>query len=116
MPEEAKRRRLSEAIAVYKGVLAARNRAEIGRRHLVLNEGPSLRDPAVLTGANPFLIIYSGRATFAFGHSLIVTMCSAMQAERAQESACSMQTRLCRRPTAVLKHQRAISAIGQPCG
>ncbi len=51
MAEEAKRARLVEAIAVYKGVLAARNRAEVGRRHLVLNEGPSLRDPAVLTGA-----------------------------------------------------------------
>ena len=42
--------RLQEAIAVYKEVLTARNAAEMSRRHIVLVEGPSRRDEAVLTG------------------------------------------------------------------
>ena len=50
VPEDTKRQRLNEAISVYREVLAARNSAEVGRRHLVLLEGPSLRDPAKLTG------------------------------------------------------------------
>ena len=45
-----KLRRLQEAIAVYKSVLTARNEAEVSRRHLVLIEGPSRRDNAMLTG------------------------------------------------------------------
>ena len=53
VPEGVKRRRLNEAIGVYREVLAARNAAEVGRRHLILLEGPSLRDPAILTGGRP---------------------------------------------------------------
>lgn len=45
-----KLRRLQEAIALYKRVLTVRNEAEVSRRHLVLVEGPSRRDNAMLTG------------------------------------------------------------------
>ena len=45
-----KLRRLQEAIAAYKQALTTRNQAEVSRQHLVLVEGPSRRDDAILTG------------------------------------------------------------------
>lgn len=50
VPEAVKNARLQEIIAVFREGLAASMAAEIGRRHLVLVQGPSKRDPAWLTG------------------------------------------------------------------
>ena len=46
MPEEVKQRRLAELIAAYRQELYRRAAAELGRRHLVLVEGPSRRSGA----------------------------------------------------------------------
>ena len=46
VPEEVKQRRLSELIAAYRQRLYERSAAEVGRRHLVLVEGPSRRSGA----------------------------------------------------------------------
>ena len=46
VPEEVKQRRLAEIIAAYRRQLYARQGAELGRRHLVLVEGPSRRSGA----------------------------------------------------------------------
>ena len=43
VPEEVKQRRLAELIAAYRQQLHLRSAAEVGRRHLVLVEGPSRR-------------------------------------------------------------------------
>eukprot|EP00873_Tetraselmis_striata_P009339 jgi/Tetstr1/429603/TSEL_019501.t1 len=50
VPAEVKQRRLAEVIEVFREGLTARNTAEVGRRHIVLVEGPSKRDPDVWTG------------------------------------------------------------------
>jgi len=50
VPEEVKSARLQEIIAVYRQGLALSVAAEVGRRHLVLVQGPSKRDAAWLTG------------------------------------------------------------------
>eukprot|EP00887_Chlorella_sp_A99_P005723 scaffold1.g5723.t1 len=50
VPEAVKQRRLEELIAAYRGGLHARAAAQVGRRHLVLVEGPSRRSPEQLTG------------------------------------------------------------------
>jgi tRNA A37 methylthiotransferase MiaB len=43
VPEEVKQQRLAELIAVYRQQLHRRSAVEVGRRHLVLVEGPSRR-------------------------------------------------------------------------
>ena len=43
MPEAVKQRRLAELIETYRRRLHVRSAAEVGRRHLVLVEGPSRR-------------------------------------------------------------------------
>ncbi len=48
--EEEKSRRIQELIAVQKEISLGRNRAEEGRVHEVLVEGPSENNPALLTG------------------------------------------------------------------
>lgn len=48
MPEEVKQRRLAELIAAYRQRLYERSGAEVGRRHLVLVEGPSRRSGAAV--------------------------------------------------------------------
>lgn len=53
VPESEKQRRLSEVIATFRSIVEKRNRAEIGREHLVLVEGPSKRstpEKPTLTG------------------------------------------------------------------
>lgn len=50
VPEEVKKRRLSEIIHLQSDISLENNRAEIGRRHTVLVEGPSKRSDAQLCG------------------------------------------------------------------
>lgn len=50
VPEGVKNARLQEIIAVFREGLAISMAAEVGRRHLVLVQGPSKRDPDWLTG------------------------------------------------------------------
>ncbi|KAK9848481.1 hypothetical protein WJX84_012363 [Apatococcus fuscideae] len=50
VPPDVKTRRLTEIIAAFRSIQAARNQAEIGRIHLVLVEGPARRQPDDLTG------------------------------------------------------------------
>ncbi|MEW5762399.1 MAG: tRNA (N6-isopentenyl adenosine(37)-C2)-methylthiotransferase MiaB [Bacillota bacterium] len=50
VPPEVKSRRIQELIAVQKEISLARNRAEEGKEHEVLVEGPSETDPARLAG------------------------------------------------------------------
>ena len=52
VPEELKQRRLAELIAVYRQQLHLRSAAEVGRRHLVLVEGPSRRSGGCLCAAS----------------------------------------------------------------
>lgn len=46
VPEDVKQRRLAELIAAFRQRLYERSAAEVGRRHLVLVEGPSRRSGA----------------------------------------------------------------------
>lgn len=50
VPEEVKKRRLAEIIALQQRVSAHRNQQEIGRRHIVLVEGTSKRSANQLSG------------------------------------------------------------------
>lgn len=50
VPEEVKARRLQQIIDVFRDGLAARNKLEVGRRHLVLLDGPSKRGEGMWTG------------------------------------------------------------------
>ncbi|MBO7397380.1 MAG: tRNA (N6-isopentenyl adenosine(37)-C2)-methylthiotransferase MiaB [Bacteroidales bacterium] len=50
VPQEVKSRRLSEIIELQNGISLERYRAQIGKRHTVLVEGPSKRDPSWLCG------------------------------------------------------------------
>jgi tRNA-2-methylthio-N6-dimethylallyladenosine synthase len=50
IPEKVKKRRLSEIIEQQMNIQGKRNKAEIGRRHLVLVEGPSKRSDEQLAG------------------------------------------------------------------
>ncbi|MFW6346986.1 MAG: tRNA (N6-isopentenyl adenosine(37)-C2)-methylthiotransferase MiaB [Cyclonatronaceae bacterium] len=50
IPEKVKKRRLSEIIDIQMKNQAEANREEIGKRHLVLVEGPSKRDKTQLSG------------------------------------------------------------------
>lgn len=50
VPEEVKKRRLAEIIALQQQISAQRNRQEIGRRHIVLVEGVSKRSADQLSG------------------------------------------------------------------
>ncbi|MXY07670.1 MAG: TRAM domain-containing protein, partial [Rhodothermaceae bacterium] len=50
VPEEVKKRRLSEIIALQKSISHENNQKEIGRIHTVLVEGPSKRSEAQLCG------------------------------------------------------------------
>lgn len=50
VPEEVKSRRLQEIIDVFRQGLAARNALEVGRRHVVLIDGPSKRGEGMWTG------------------------------------------------------------------
>lgn len=50
VPEEVKKRRLAEIIEVQTVIAGARNRERIGRREVVLVEGPSKRSEAQLAG------------------------------------------------------------------
>src|SRR5690625_4973022 len=50
VPEEVKKRRLSEIIAQQMRIQEENNRQEIGKRHLVLAEGVSKRSDAQLSG------------------------------------------------------------------
>ncbi len=50
VPEDVKKRRLSEIIELQTATSKARNEARVGRREVVLVEGPSRRDPAQMAG------------------------------------------------------------------
>jgi tRNA-2-methylthio-N6-dimethylallyladenosine synthase len=50
VPEAVKKRRLGEVIALQTRIAAENNRAEVGRVHTVLVEGPSKRSDAQLCG------------------------------------------------------------------
>ena len=50
VPEEVKKRRLSEIITTQMGIQEELNEQEVGRRHLVLAEGPSKRSDQQLAG------------------------------------------------------------------
>lgn len=50
VPEEVKKRRLTEIINLQAGISLERNRAEIGKEHVVLVEGPSKRSEDQLCG------------------------------------------------------------------
>lgn len=50
VPGGVKQRRLREVIDAHRAALRDRSEAEVGRRHLVLVEGPSKRDASRLTG------------------------------------------------------------------
>jgi tRNA A37 methylthiotransferase MiaB len=50
VPDAVKKRRLAELIAAHRAGLAAGAAAEVGRRHLVLVEGPARRGAGRLTG------------------------------------------------------------------
>ncbi|MBP3191188.1 tRNA (N6-isopentenyl adenosine(37)-C2)-methylthiotransferase MiaB [Natronogracilivirga saccharolytica] len=50
VPEEVKKRRLSEIISLQHGIAAELNQQEIGRRHIVLAEGTSKRSEDQLSG------------------------------------------------------------------
>jgi tRNA-2-methylthio-N6-dimethylallyladenosine synthase len=50
IPEEVKKRRLSEIISLQNEISSENNRLEIGRRHTVLVEGPSKRSDAQFAG------------------------------------------------------------------
>ena len=50
MPEDVKKRRLNEIIALQNAISKARNEARVGRREVVLVEGPSRRSEAQLCG------------------------------------------------------------------
>lgn len=50
VPEEVKKRRLAEIIALQTRIAAERNAARVGRREVVLVEGPSKRSEAQLAG------------------------------------------------------------------
>ena len=50
VPEEVKKRRLSEIISQQMSIQHSRNKAEIGNRHIVLVEGTSKRSEDQLSG------------------------------------------------------------------
>ena len=59
LPEEEKSRRLSELIALQRGIVGEILRENLGRRMEVLIEGPSRRDPSELFGRtrNRFMVV-----------------------------------------------------------
>lgn len=68
--EEEKSRRIQELIAVQKEISLARNRAEEGRIHEVLVDGPSENNPAFLTGRTRT----NKKVVFSGSESLIGTL------------------------------------------
>lgn len=68
VPEEVKKHRLSEIITLQNGISHERNRAEIGRLHTVLVEGPSKRSDAQFCGrTDSNKMVVFDRATYEKG-------------------------------------------------
>jgi tRNA-2-methylthio-N6-dimethylallyladenosine synthase len=67
VPEKVKSRRCQELIALQQSIGLERNRAEEGKMHEVLVEGPSATDPAKLTGRTRTnkTVVFPGGAALA---------------------------------------------------
>lgn len=67
VPAEEKSRRIQELIAVQQSIARELNRAEEGRIHEVLVEGPSATNPAKMTGRTRTnkMVVFRGRADLA---------------------------------------------------
>lgn len=79
VPEEAKKRRLSEIIALQQEISLERNRSEIGTVQRVLVEGPSKRSAAQLAGrtdGNKMVVFDAGRAAKGQYVDVLVTDCT----------------------------------------
>jgi len=63
VPVVVKSRRLKELIEAFRGGLVSQGAAEVGRRHVVLVEGPSRRDPEMWTGRTDSFkrVVFDGR-------------------------------------------------------
>jgi tRNA A37 methylthiotransferase MiaB len=72
VPPGVKSRRLGELVAAHRAALHARAAAEVGRRHVILVEGPSRKAPQMLTGltdTNKRVVIEDGAVPPAYSHA-----------------------------------------------
>ncbi|MBO0951659.1 tRNA (N6-isopentenyl adenosine(37)-C2)-methylthiotransferase MiaB [Fibrella forsythiae] len=79
VPEDVKKRRLSEIIALQQRLSLERNQRHIGQIHRVLAEGPSKRSDADLSGRNDQnKVVVFPRGTFKKGDyvNVLITECS----------------------------------------
>ncbi len=79
VPEDVKKRRLSEIIALQQRLSLERNQRHIGQVHRVLAEGPSKRSEADLSGRNDQnKVVVFPRGTFQKGEyvNVLITDCS----------------------------------------
>ncbi len=79
VPEEAKKRRLSEIIALQQEISLERNRSEIGTVQRVLVEGPSKRSAAQLAGrtdGNKMVVFDAGRAAKGQYVDVLISDCT----------------------------------------
>lgn len=79
VPEDVKKRRLSEIIALQQRLSLERNQRHIGQIHRVLVEGPSKRSDADLSGRNDQnKVVVFPRGTFRKGDyiNVLITECS----------------------------------------
>ena len=79
VPEDVKKRRLSEIIALQQRLSLERNQRHIGQIHRVLAEGPSKRSDADLSGRNDQnKVVVFPRGTFRKGDyvNVLITECS----------------------------------------
>jgi len=69
VPDEVKKRRLTEIIGLQSEASLKRHRARVGRREMVLVEGPSRRDPAQLAGRTDgnHMVVFDAPAGVAKG-------------------------------------------------
>jgi tRNA-2-methylthio-N6-dimethylallyladenosine synthase len=80
VPEEVKKRRLSEIIELQNAISHERHRERVGRREVVLVEGPSRRDPRQLAGRTDsnHMVVFDAPAGVAKGDyvSVEITGCT----------------------------------------